>query len=121
MPHGVVDHLWKMNFHALVFSALPKRRIGVETSLVMIGGVNLCVSHEITLFTQTLRSCAVFRCIRHNAAFGPSRSEKLRQFQWYLNQSIEIRNLAIIGKRPEDAFRLRVVEHRSEWLALCLC
>src|SRR6185312_10474525 len=36
------------------------------------------------------------------------------------NQLIEVRNLAIIGKRPENTFRFRVVEYRPEWLALCL-
>src|SRR5690242_16085596 len=118
---GVVDHLGKMNFCALSFGALPEGRVRSGAGLVVIVRVNFGISQNIILCSQALRSSAFLRRTSDYTASGPSRSEKLRHLLRYVNQTVEVRNLAIIGEGPKNAFRLCVVKYRAEWPAIYDC
>ena len=55
----------------------------------MIVCVNFGIGQNIILRSQALHSRALLRRISHYAAFGPSRSEKLRHLLRYVNQTSE--------------------------------
>src|SRR5262245_47093955 len=118
---GVMNHPGKINLNAIALGSLAERRVGAVTGLVVIAGVNLGISLNMVFRRQALNRSAILWCVSHHAAFGPLRREELRHLPRYVDQPVEVRNLAIIGKGPKDALGLCVMKYRSKWSTICDC